>query len=409
MTQDQPSFTWNCPGCGRKVPNSVASCRCGYRRDAAVLPVVSAVAAAAATSPRPAAAAARTLTIHDDDLQQLVSDGVLSGEQADAVWEALSQRASARPRFDGAHVAYYAGTVLVLGAMGWFITTAWAAMGGFALALISLAYAAGFWFLGNRLWRQGLTVPGGLLFTLAVWMVPLTIYGIEEVTGLWPQGTPGNYRDYYEWVRGSWILMEVGTIVAAGVAVRLRPFAFLTFPMAFALWFMSMDVTPLLFGKSDFTWDERKIVSLWFGLAIMLAAYLADLRNRLRQDFAFWGYLFGLLAFWGGMSMLDSGSEVSKAFYCLINVALVVIAVLLRQRSFLVFGALGVLGYVGHLAYTIFEDSLAFPVVLTGIGVGIIYLGVLYQRNSPRLAEYAQTHLPAPLHDLIPPRARALG
>ena len=79
-----------------------------------------------------------------------------------------------------------------------------------------------------------------------------------------------------------------------------------------------MDLTPLVFGRNEDSWDERKWVSLIFGLAMLLASYLADLRNRMRADFAFWGYLFGLLAFWGGLSSMNGGSELSKLVYCLI-------------------------------------------------------------------------------------------
>src|SRR6266511_3955900 len=37
----QPTFVWNCPECGRRVPNRLNDCRCGYQRDgeAALAPV----------------------------------------------------------------------------------------------------------------------------------------------------------------------------------------------------------------------------------------------------------------------------------------------------------------------------------------------------------------------------------
>jgi hypothetical protein len=146
-----------------------------------------------------------------------------------------------------------------------------------------------------------------------------------------------------------------------------------------------------------------------FGLAMILAAYFWDLRARGRQDFAFWGYLFGLCAFWGGLSLMDSGSEASKFVYCVINVALIVLSVLLRQRAFIVFGALGVLGYLGHLAYRVFSDSLLFPIVLTLTGIGVIYLGVLFQRHSAAIGRYVHDHVPPGVRDLIPPRARMSG
>jgi hypothetical protein len=349
------------------------------------------------------------MTITWDDLETAVAAEIVSGEQADRLWETLAIRASTRPRFDAAHVAYYGGAVIVLAAMGWLLTTAWDALDGIGVMLIAAAYGAAFWRAGDSLWSKGLTTPGGLLFTLAVWMVPLAIYGLERATGMWPQGDPGRYREYYTYVKGSWTLMEVGTIAAGCLAVWRRPFPFITFPIAVALWFMSMDLTPMLFGKDEYTWEERKWVSLWFGLAMMLAAYWADLRAHVRQDFSFWGYLFGILAFWGGLSLMNGDSEMSKFLYALINATLIVISVLLRQRVFIIFGGLGVLGYLGHLSYRVFSDSVLFPVVLTMTGIGIIYLGVLYQRHSAAIGRYVHDNVPAGLRDLIPPRARMLG
>jgi hypothetical protein len=396
MIPEATGVTWTCPVCGRRVPRSVNACRCGQ------------LASGPDAKTRGAAGAGRggSLTCRWDDLEAAVGADILTEPQAQRLWDALAARASTRPRFDAAHVAYYGGAVIVLAAMGWLLTEAWDALNGFAVALIAAAYGAAFWRAGESLWRKGLTTPGGLLFTIAVWMTPLAIHGLERAFGLWPQGDPGGYRDYYVLVKGSWIAMEAGTIAVGLWAVSRRPFPFLTFPIAFALWFMSMDLTPLAFGKTEYTWEERRWVSVWFGLGILLVAYWGDLRSKLRQDFAFWGYLFGVLAFWGGLSLMDSGSELSKFLYALINLTLILISVLLRQRVFIVFGALGVLGYLGHLSYRVFDESLLFPIALTMIGVAIIYAGVLYQRHSSAIASYVQTHVPPSIRDLIPPRAR---
>src|SRR5262245_57612330 len=286
------------------------------------------------------------ITITWDDLLTAVASGIRTEDQADRLWTVSGERASHRPKFDAAHVAYYAGAVVVLAAMGWLITEAWDALNGFGVAFIAFAYAAAFWMAGENLWQKGLTTPGGLLFTMAVWMVPLGVYGLERGTGFWPQGDPGAYRGYYSWVKGSWLLMETATIAAGAVAIWRRPFPFLTFPIAFALWFMSMDLTPLVFGKNEYSWDERKWISMMFGMAMLLAAYLWDLRTHVRQNFAFWGYLFGLAAFWGGLSSMNTDSEMGKFIYFLINVVLIMLSVLLRQQVFIVFGALGTLGYL---------------------------------------------------------------
>ncbi len=361
------------------------------------------------------------MKITRNDLQWAASQGVLTHRQAEDVWALLERHlgnqaelegapdpgASHRPRFDAAHVAYYFGALLVIGAMGWFMTSAWEAFGGAAMSAIATGYAICFWLTGRTLWdRQGLIIPGGLLFTMAVCMTPLAVYGLERALNLWPQVDPGTYSGFHVWVKGGWFAMEVATIAAGLVALRFRRFPFLTAPVAFALWYMSMDLTPLVYGQADYSWQQRELVSVLFGLAVLLAAYLVDLRGKVGEDFAFWGYLFGLLAFWGGLSMTNSASELSKFEYFLINVTLIGFSVLLRQRAFIVFGAMGAMGYIGHLAFRVFQNSLMFPFVLTLIGILVIYLGVLYQRNGKAIESFARSHLPESVQRLVPPRAR---
>ncbi len=288
-----------------------------------------------------------------------------------------------RPRFDLPHVAYYFGALIVISAMGWFMTEAWEKFGGGGIFIISTVYALCFVLAGRMLWhQQGLKIPGGLLFTMAVGMTPLAIYGLERLAGFWPQGDPGVYRGYHIWIKGSWFLMEVATIAAAMAALKYIRFPFLTAPIAFSLWYMSMDLTPLLFGKTDFLGDERLWVSVLFGLVILLIAYLID--RRTRDDYAFWLYLFGMLSFWGGLSLMKSDSELNKFIYCVINIGLMFISILLQRRVFIVFGTLGVFGYIGYLAHRVFRDSLIFPFALSFIGIAIIYLGIRYQRDRDK-------------------------
>src|SRR3954465_11418535 len=104
---------------------------------------------------------------------------------------------------------------------------------------------------------------------------------------------------------------------------------------------------------------------------VLLGTFFID--RRTPEDFAFWGYLFGLCAFWGGLSMMNSGSEVAKLVYALLNVGLIFLSVFLSRRVFAVFGSLGVFGYLSHLAYTVFENSIMFPFVLSILGIAVIF------------------------------------
>src|SRR5207244_7857840 len=110
--------------------------------------------------------------------------------------------------------------------------------------------AGAFTVAGESLWRKpGLKQPGGLLFTLAVWMTPLAVFGVQYALGWWPREARASYQEYYPQISGSWVVMEAATIVAAAAALKLRPFPFLTFPLAFALWFLSLALAALLLGS----------------------------------------------------------------------------------------------------------------------------------------------------------------
>jgi hypothetical protein len=152
------------------------------------------------------------------------------------------------------------------------------------------------------------------------------------------------------------------------------------------------------------TGDQKKWFSIAFGLVMMGLTYAADLRRK-QTDLAFWGYLFGLMAFWGGLTAMNSDSELGKFIYCLINLGLIGVSLILRRQTFVVFGGLGVIIYLVHLSSEVFADSLAFPFVLSFLGLGIIYLGVLYRRQGPLLEKWTRARILPLIGNWIPPPA----
>ena len=102
---------------------------------------------------------------------------------------------------------------------------------------------------------------------------------------------------------------------------------------------------------------------------------------------------------------MDSHSELGKLVYALINLGLIVCSLVLRRRTFLVFGALGLFGYLGHLAYRVFNDSLLFPFALSLLGIGIIYLGLQYQRRRKQIEQRLRSLVVPHIRSLLPPRA----
>ena len=355
------------------------------------------------------------MNISKPDFDRAAGQVPLTDAQTQAFWRLLSEVVSSggavqipARRFDVANVAYYFGALIIMGAMGWFMTNAWEAFGGLGICLIAVAYALAFATVGGWLWKRslgGLHNLGGLLVTVAVAMTPLIIYGLQRWTGWWTHADPGSYSGFHEWIKGGWVWMELGTVVAGVIALRFVRFPFLTAPVAFALWYLSMDLTPVVFGvgNTDFTWTERLWVSLGFGLVMLLVAYAVDVyRQWQKPDYGFWLSFFGLLAFWGGLSLLHAGNERSALLYALINVALMFVGVVLDRRAFVVFGALGFNGYLGHLAWDVFAQSALFPFVLSAFGLFVIGCGVLYARRGAAWREALISHLPPSSLRLVP-------
>src|SRR5215470_15481022 len=222
----------------------------------------------------------------EHDLRAAVTAGALDTNALSRLLDFLATRQSSvpsvaaapAPQFDLAHLLWYAGALIVMGAMGLFSTLAFSSMGGGALTATAIVYAILFTIAGHHLWYgRDLRIPGGLLIAIAVSMAPLAVYGIQDAYDAWGQfGRPGTVHDFYVWIKGSWVFMEVAAIVAAVIALRRYPFPFIVMIIAFALWFMSMDLTPWIFDHADFTWDERREVSLRFGLGVLVVAWLVD-------------------------------------------------------------------------------------------------------------------------------------
>ncbi|MGJ4895451.1 hypothetical protein ACQR2B_10675 [Bradyrhizobium oligotrophicum] len=342
----------------------------------------------------------------EQDLRAAAGAGAIGPDELQRLLTYLEQQAKAGPaahaKFDAAHLLWYAGALIVIGAMGLFSTVAFSQMGGRALTACALAYAAAFGFAGDHLWRRSLRVPGGLLIAIAVSMAPLAVYGVQAEFGWWGKfGKPGTVHDFYVWIKGSWLFMEIATIAAGAIALRFYRVPFIVAIMSVALWFMSMDLTPWIFNVSHFDWEMRRIVSIWFGLGILAVAWIVDYTSHSR-DFGFWLHLFGLMAFWGGVSATEGATEPGKAIYCLLNVGLLAIAVIIVRRAYAVFGAIGITMYLGHLADVVFKDSLLFPFALSLIGIAVVAVGLAYHRKQRVISEWLTANLPAAVLRLRP-------
>ncbi len=373
-------------------------------------------------------------------LDQATDRGLLREGQATALWSFLSARVAEQdqhsPRFKAAHILYYLGGLTAIGAMSLFMTLGWERLGGGGLWAIASAYAlAAALAAEHLLHKKRLALPAGILAVLAVALVPLAVYGAQRWLGWWPaEGTSrGAYRDYHAVIDWRWLLMELATLAAGAIALWRWRLPFLVLPVAVTLWYLSMDIVPVLLGgePAAFFSDEGKRVSTAFGLGMVALAFWVDLRSAPGaataaapaapaalvaapfaassagaplRDFAFWLYIFGVFAFWGGLTSMESHSELGRLLYACVNLLLITVGTALSRRVFAVFGAIDLALYLGHLSHTVFRDSLLFPLALAAIGLAVMAAGVWWQRHEARIGNRLRLLLPDALRVRIEQR-----
>jgi hypothetical protein len=362
-------------------------------------------------------AADLSVALRLQDLTEAARDGVINESQAQALWQRWHHRVqphsaaqrepghelqpvAAGPGFSFVNVLYYFGGLLAIGAMSLFMTLGFQQMGPMALLLLGVAYLWAALKVADHFKGRGLMVPAGLLATLAVFLVPLIMWSGQHLMGWWPPGGSDSLASYHTRIDWRWLTLELATLAAGVVMLWRYRLPFMVMPLALTLWYLSMDVANMLLLDHRWEWEFMRDMSLVFGIGTVAVALWVDVRTRLsqsaewRQDFAFWLYIFGTTMFWCGLSLNDSGSELAKLGYCALNVALVLLGAAIGRRVFTVYGAFGVLLYLGHLSHKVFQDSFMFPFALTVLGLGLVALGVWWQRNEAAIAARLSAFVP---------------
>ena len=342
------------------------------------------------------------MKITRSELQAAVTAGIIAEPQSQALWDFWTKHGADKPGFGVVHVLYYLGGMIAIGAMTLFMTVGFELFGGWAIFGLAVAYAlAGILLANHFLYVRKLPIPAGIMAAFVVALTPLAVYGLQHGLGLW-QGR-AFYRDYHYYIDWNWLLMELATLAVGAVMAWRYRLPFLLMPVAVTLWYISMDLAPFLFGGDGeyVTWELRRMVSLYFGALMIGLAFWIDVRSGRVKDYAFWIYLFGVAAFWCGLSFSHSDSQLAKFAYCMINVAMIFVGVVLSRRVFAVFGGLGVAGYLGYLSWEVFKHSMMFPFALTLIGIGVIWIGVLWQKHESAIAASLRAQLPGRLRVLI--------
>ncbi len=139
---------------------------------------------------------------HDNQLILVVGD-IEKGKAVSEEWKTAAGSIAPPEQSKGFNlvtVAYYFGALLMISACAWFLGDKWDALGSPGVLITAGIYLTIAATLGWWLRKKGYLVGGGLLITVAVCLVPLITYAIEDILGYWPGDHPGDYKNYYEMV-----------------------------------------------------------------------------------------------------------------------------------------------------------------------------------------------------------------
>lgn len=298
-------------------------------------------------------------------------------------------QAPQKRKFTIENFLYYFGAMLIISTMGWYLGNTYEAFGNNGLLVISVLYFVIFTFIGNFLWKQGKTAPGGLLYVCAVSIVPLGVWAFEKFIGIMP-GDYHKYSDFHILIRSGFILMELATIAVGLAFLKFRKFPFLTLPICYAMWYLSMDIVPFCLGKvMEPTWGMRNFATFLF--AIIMLGFALKFDKKTKEDYSGWLYIFGgTMLWWVIASVLGQfrwDNEFAYFSYAIFAVFYMIFSVIVQRKVFMVWGALGMIAYITHLAYVIFKDSPIFPLVLIALGLAIIFAGIYYAKNCKDIEE----------------------
>jgi hypothetical protein len=324
------------------------------------------------------------------DVEQWVEKGLVTPDQARAIRQyveasgSVAEQAQVGPEqragLNLVSIAYYFGGFMILFAYTIFMGLQWESLGYAGQSTVSLCTILALWAIGYWLRRAGFVRAGNLLVFAGTGIVPLLVYTLERLTGIWPPESRYSYRDFYRVIAPAWVYIEIASIAAAVIVVWRIRFPLVVLLIAFWWWFLSMDLTRWIANSPTWTWDAReKVVSTLIGVAMLALGII--LQRLARKDYSLWLYIFGhivVLSHLGSLT-LDRQGALGLVFL-LVYLAFVVGSVWLQRRVFLVFGAIGCYTYVSYLAFNVFQGAMGFVFALASVGLLIVLTAVGYQK-----------------------------
>jgi uncharacterized membrane-anchored protein YitT (DUF2179 family) len=258
-----------------------------------------------------------------------------------------------RVPWSSASFLVYAGGLTILFALVALLSIAAGDHGAGGLVLWSLLVFVLVSVLAFGAKRTGHAVTAGVLALSSLATFVVVLGALLDRFGWFPS-TDHVFEGFRFWL----LVLELATLVAAAVALRLFRFPAFVFIVAAAAWFF---VTDLISGGGDWT----AIVTIGVGLALLAAAVSVDHGSRI---YAFWLHVAAGLAIGGGLLWFFHDGDFD---WIVIGVAALLYIALgdrLLRSSWIVLATWGLLQVTTH-----FAEKWADLGVVTFFPLGIVF------------------------------------
>jgi hypothetical protein len=239
------------------------------------------------------------------------------------------------PWSDASFLAYLGGITILVAVLALLSIqaadfTPGAFVGWSALSLAVLAVLASL----SR--RNGRFVTAGLYALSAVAAFVVFFGALLDWFGWLPHTNGGVFRGFRFWL----LVLELATVVAAAVALRIFRFPLLVFVLAAASWFF---VTDLISGGGN--WSA--IVTIAYGLALLGVAVASDSGD---SGYGLWLHVVAGLTIGGGLLWFFHGGDFDWILIAVAALLYIALGHRLRRSSWAVLAAWGLLQVTTHFA-----------------------------------------------------------
>jgi hypothetical protein len=291
-----------------------------------------------------------------------------------------------QPVFDAPNILWYFGASAGTLACLELVSGVGDGARGLWMLLVALGFAGAYVLLAAWLLRRGSTIPGGVVAAWTVAFVLAAGDSFEQLVGLTHASQVSVSLDRLNvpaagpFARFEGHELGLGILtVAAGLAVYVWtrfPFV-LAFAVSGALISAELLVPAVVSHPSA---SDHATALIVFGIALLVAGILVDLRAARRQ--AFWFHVVGLMALSAGLAY-HAATHSSWGWKLILVEGILVLALAapLRRATWTLFGIAGLYAPLAHYASDWF-GSTGTDAALGLIGFAFVALGIAVQASE---------------------------